>query len=123
MLKGLETMPVRVRAQAETAAKIADFLAAKKNTGRVLYCWRDDHPQAELARRQMSGGGQMIAFEVAGGKVRSGRLALTSAGQAAFERAVPLWQKAQKSVHKALGGARTRDLHGLLGELPGEVQA
>jgi O-succinylhomoserine sulfhydrylase len=68
MLKGLETMPVRVRAQAETAAKIADFLAAKKGTGRVLYCGRDDHPQAELARRQMSGGGQMIAFEVAGGK-------------------------------------------------------
>lgn len=68
MLKGLETMPVRVRAQAETAAKIADFLAAQKGTGRVLYCGRDDHPQAELARRQMSGGGQMIAFEVAGGK-------------------------------------------------------
>lgn len=73
MLKGLETMPVRVRAQAETAAKIADFLAAKKNTGRVLYCWRDDHPQAELARRQMSGGGQMIAFEVAGGKAEAFR--------------------------------------------------
>lgn len=68
MLKGLETMPVRVRAQAETAAKIADFLAAQKGTGRVLYCGREDHPQAELARRQMSGGGQMIAFEVAGGK-------------------------------------------------------
>jgi O-succinylhomoserine sulfhydrylase len=73
MLKGLETMPVRVRAQAETAAKIADFLAAQKNTGRVLYCGRDDHPQAELARRQMSGGGQMIAFEVAGGKAEAFR--------------------------------------------------
>jgi O-succinylhomoserine sulfhydrylase len=68
MLKGLETMPVRVRAQAETASKVADFLASKKGTGRVLYCGRDDHPQADLARRQMSGGGQMIAFEVAGGK-------------------------------------------------------
>ncbi len=34
----------------------------------MLYCGREDHPQAELARRQMSGGGQMIAFEVAGGK-------------------------------------------------------
>jgi len=73
MLKGLETMPVRVRAQAETAAKLADFLAAQKGTGRVLYCGRDDHPQAELARRQMSGGGQMIAFEVAGGKAEAFR--------------------------------------------------
>jgi O-succinylhomoserine sulfhydrylase len=34
----------------------------------VLYCGRSDHPQAALAKKQMTGGGQMIAFEVAGGK-------------------------------------------------------
>lgn len=68
MLKGLETLPVRVKAQAENAAKVADHLAAKDGIGRVLYCGRADHPQAELARRQMTGGGQMIAFEVPGGK-------------------------------------------------------
>jgi O-succinylhomoserine sulfhydrylase len=68
MLKGLETMPVRVKAQSETAARIADQLAGRKGVGRVLYCGRADHPQADLARRQMTGGGQMVAFEVAGGK-------------------------------------------------------
>jgi O-succinylhomoserine sulfhydrylase len=68
MLKGLETLPVRVRAQAATAAKVADHLAEQAGVGRVLYCGRSDHPQADIARRQMSGGGQMVAFEVEGGK-------------------------------------------------------
>jgi len=68
MLKGLETLPVRVNAQAATAAKVADHLAGKDGVGRVLYCGRPDHPQAEIARRQMTGGGQMVAFEVEGGK-------------------------------------------------------
>lgn len=68
MLKGLETMPVRVRAQVATAARIADHLAERPEVSRVVYCGRPDHPQAELAKRQMTGGGQMIAFEVKGGK-------------------------------------------------------
>ncbi len=68
MLKGLETMPVRVKAQAETASRIADHLAGRPGIGRVLYCGRPDHPQADIARRQMTGGGQMVAFEVEGGK-------------------------------------------------------
>jgi O-succinylhomoserine sulfhydrylase len=68
MLKGLETMPVRVNAQTATAAKIADRLAGRGGVGRVLYCGRPDHPQADIARRQMTGGGQMVAFEVEGGK-------------------------------------------------------
>jgi O-succinylhomoserine sulfhydrylase len=68
MLKGLETLPVRVRAQSATAAAIADHLAGKAGVARVLYCGRPDHPQADIARRQMTGGGQMIAFEVEGGK-------------------------------------------------------
>lgn len=69
MLKGLETLPIRVRAQSESARIIADHLAGRRpHVTRVLYPGRDDHPQIELARRQMAGGGQMIAFEVAGGK-------------------------------------------------------
>jgi O-succinylhomoserine sulfhydrylase len=68
MLKGLETMPVRVKAQSETAARIADHLAARAGIERVLYCGRPDHPQAEIARRQMTGGGQMVTFAVEGGK-------------------------------------------------------
>jgi O-succinylhomoserine sulfhydrylase len=68
MLKGLETMPVRVRAQCATAATIADHLSTLRGVTRVVYPGRADHPQAALAQKQMPGGGQMIAFEVEGGK-------------------------------------------------------
>jgi O-succinylhomoserine sulfhydrylase len=68
MLKGLETLPLRVRAQCEAAAKIADHLAAQKGVTRVLFCGRSDHPQAALAKRQMLGSGQVVTFEIAGGK-------------------------------------------------------
>ncbi|RUP07864.1 O-succinylhomoserine sulfhydrylase [Hyphomicrobium sp.] len=68
MLKGLETLPIRVKAQCETSVKIADLLSGLKGVTRVLYPGRADHPQAALARKQMPGGGQMIAFEVEGGK-------------------------------------------------------
>jgi O-succinylhomoserine sulfhydrylase len=68
MLKGLETLPVRVKAQSATSAKIADYLSALRGVTRVLYPARSDHPQAALAARQMPGGGQIISFEVEGGK-------------------------------------------------------
>jgi O-succinylhomoserine sulfhydrylase len=68
MLKGLETLPVRVRAQCESAARVADHLAEQPGIRRVLYCGRSDYPQAALARRQMSGFGQIVVFEPAGGK-------------------------------------------------------
>ena len=68
MLKGLETLPLRVNAQCTTAAKVADWLAVKPQVSRVLYCGRADHPQSDLIRRQMSGGGQVVTFEIAGGK-------------------------------------------------------
>lgn len=68
MLKGLETLPLRIKAQSESAARVADFLAQHSNAENVIYCGRDDHPQAEVARRQMTGGGQIIAFDVKGGK-------------------------------------------------------
>jgi len=74
MLKGLETLPIRVKAQSATAAFLADALADLKGVSRVIYCGRDDHPQAALARKQMTGGGQMIAFEVEGGKEAAFRL-------------------------------------------------
>jgi O-succinylhomoserine sulfhydrylase len=70
MLKSLETLPLRIKAQCATAATVADYLATKKNAEveRVIYPGRLDHPQAAIAAKQMKGGGQMIAFEVAGGK-------------------------------------------------------
>jgi O-succinylhomoserine sulfhydrylase len=73
MLKGLETLPVRVRAQCDTAARIADHLAGQRGITRVLYCGRSDYPQAALARRQMSGFGQVVTFELASGKESSFR--------------------------------------------------
>ncbi len=74
MLKGLETLPIRVKAQSASAAVIADALAGLKGVSRVIYCGRADHPQAAIARKQMTGGGQMIAFEVEGGKEAAFRL-------------------------------------------------
>ncbi|WP_072395953.1 O-succinylhomoserine sulfhydrylase [Hyphomicrobium sp. CS1GBMeth3] len=74
MLKGLETLPIRVKAQSAAAAFLADRLAELKGVSRVIYCGRSDHPQAALARKQMTGGGQMIAFEVEGGKEAAFRL-------------------------------------------------
>jgi O-succinylhomoserine sulfhydrylase len=68
MLKGLETLPVRLRAQCDGAARIADHLAGLPPVARVLYCGHADYPQAALARRQMSGFGQVVTFELEGGK-------------------------------------------------------
>jgi len=62
MLKGLETLPLRVGQQTASAATIADVLAGEKGVTRVLYPFRKDHPQAELARRQMTGGGTLVSF-------------------------------------------------------------
>ena len=68
MLKGLETLPIRVKAQCDSAATIADALAANRRIAKVLYPTRADHPQHELAKRQMTGGGQIVTFEIDGGK-------------------------------------------------------
>jgi len=67
-LKSLETLGLRMRAHCENAQKIADFLAEQKKVLRVLYPFRADHPQHNLARAQMDGGGGVVTFEVEGGK-------------------------------------------------------
>jgi O-succinylhomoserine sulfhydrylase len=63
-LKSLETLDIRMKAHCANAAKVADFLAGQKKISRVLYPFREDHPQHELARAQMSGGGGVVTFEV-----------------------------------------------------------
>ena len=68
MLKGLETMALRVKQQSLNAAEIADYLAGHPAVSRVLYPGRPDHPQYALAQRQMKGGSTLVAFEMAGGK-------------------------------------------------------
>jgi len=75
LLKGLETLTVRVAAQSRSAAQIADFLAKADGIARVLYPGREDHPQHQLARRQMSGFGTLVAFELLGGKASAFRFA------------------------------------------------
>jgi O-succinylhomoserine sulfhydrylase len=68
MLKGLETLPVRVRQQTENAAKIADALAKHPKVSRLIYPGRPDHPQAKTVAKQMRGGSTLVSFEVANGK-------------------------------------------------------
>lgn len=68
MLKGLETMRLRVREQAATALKLARALEGHENLSRVIYPGLPSHPQHDLATRQMGAGGTMLAIEVKGGK-------------------------------------------------------
>lgn len=68
LLKGLETLPIRVARQSESARQIADFLAGKPKVKQLIYPGRDDHPQADVAKRQMRGGSTMLAIEIEGGK-------------------------------------------------------
>jgi O-succinylhomoserine sulfhydrylase len=73
LLKGLETLAVRVRAQTETAAAIAEALAKHPKISRLIYPGRADHPQAALVKKQMRAGSTLIGFEVKGGKAAAFR--------------------------------------------------
>lgn len=68
LLKGLETLPLRVKAQTENAARLADFLAGHGAVARVMYPGRKDHPQADIIAKQMTGGSSMVCFDLKGGK-------------------------------------------------------
>ena len=74
-LKSLETLDLRMRAHCDNAARVADFLAGHKKVTRAIYPFRPDHPQHNLARVQMDGGGGVVTFEVTGGKAAAFRLA------------------------------------------------
>ena len=73
LLKGVETLMLRVEAGCQRAAAIADFLAVQPAVCRVLYPTRRDHPQHALAMAQMTGGGTLVTFELAGGKAAAFR--------------------------------------------------
>ncbi len=68
LLKALETLELRVTRQTESAAKLAEMLAAHPAVTRIYYPGHDSHPQHALAKRQMTGGGNIISFDLAGGK-------------------------------------------------------
>jgi O-succinylhomoserine sulfhydrylase len=71
LLKGLETMKLRVHEQSRSAEHIAGVLQRMKGVARVIYPHLDSHPQAALCRRQMKTGGTMVTFEVEGSKNRA----------------------------------------------------
>ena len=66
LLKGLETLHLRVRRQTDTAAAVATALAEHGKIKRLIYPGRPDHPQAETARKQMRAGSTLVAFEIDG---------------------------------------------------------
>jgi O-succinylhomoserine sulfhydrylase len=68
LIKGLETLPIRVKQQTENATRIADFLAEQGKIAKVIYPGRKDHPQADIIAKQMTGGSTLVAFEMKGGK-------------------------------------------------------
>ena len=68
ILKGLETLELRVNRMSETAAAIADMLAAHPAIDAVRYPGRSDHPHYAIHSRQMSSGGTLAAFSLKGGK-------------------------------------------------------
>jgi O-succinylhomoserine sulfhydrylase len=68
LLKGLETLSVRVKTQTENAAAVAQALHGHDKIARLIYPGRPDHPQADTVRKQMRAGSTLVAFEVKGGK-------------------------------------------------------
>lgn len=68
MLKALETLPLRVNRQAQSAAILAAWLKRQPKLPKVIFPGDPNHPQAEIIARQMSGPSTLVAFEVTGGK-------------------------------------------------------
>jgi O-succinylhomoserine sulfhydrylase len=73
LLKGLETLPLRVERQTATAARLADWLAERPEVESVVYPGRRDHPQHDIAARQMTGGGPLVALRLRADKAATFR--------------------------------------------------
>ena len=68
LVKGMETLGLRIDRHCANAARVADALAAHPAIARVLYPGRSDHPQHKLAMKQMSGAGGVVTFDLKAGK-------------------------------------------------------
>jgi O-succinylhomoserine sulfhydrylase len=75
LLKGLETLAVRVRRQTDNAATLAAVLAEHPKVERLIYPGRPDHPRADVVKKQMRGGSTLVAFDIEGGKKGAFRFA------------------------------------------------
>jgi len=71
LLKGLETLSLRVERMSTSAMVLAQALEAHPKIARVVYPWLPSHPQHDLAKRQMYGGGTVVTFELVGGKAEA----------------------------------------------------
>lgn len=75
MLKGLETLNLRVNQMTLNAGKVADFLAEHPKVTKLNYPGHSSHAQFDLAQKQMTGGSTLVAFEVAGGQTAAFKVA------------------------------------------------
>jgi O-succinylhomoserine sulfhydrylase len=100
LLKGLETLPLRVAQQTANAGRIADYLVEAKSVIDVRYPGLASFPQAELARKQMSGGSTMVAFTF------EGEAAIAKKRAFAFENALEII-----SISNNLGDAKSLVTH------------
>ncbi|MFT4087504.1 MAG: O-succinylhomoserine sulfhydrylase [Gordonia sp. (in: high G+C Gram-positive bacteria)] len=101
MLKGLETMKLRLDQSVASALKIAEFLDADPRVAQAIYPFLTSHPQYDLARAQMSGGGTVITFELGPQPGKSGK-----------ERAFEVLNKLQViDISNNLGDAKSLITH------------
>jgi cystathionine gamma-synthase len=112
ILRGMRTLPWRMRAHCENAAKVAGFLAQDRHVERVHYPGLPAHPGHEIAKRQMSIFGGMLSFEVKGGRDAAMSVA---AKTKIFIRATSLGGVESLIEHRAsIEGAGTTSPEGLL---------
>jgi cystathionine gamma-synthase len=112
VLRGIQTLPWRVRGHAANAQRVAEFLAGQATVERVHYPGLAGHPAHDVARRQMSAFGGMLSFEVRGGRER----AMTVAARLRlFTRATSFGGTESLVEHRAsIEGAGTRTPESLL---------
>src|SRR5437762_4469295 len=112
ILRGMKTLPWRMRAHCENAAKVAEFLAQNRNVERVHYPGLKSHPGYEIAKRQMSMFGGMLSFEAKGGREAAMAVA---AKTKIFTRATSLGGAESLIEHRAsIEGPGTTSPEGLL---------
>ena len=74
ILKGLETLKIRVEAHSENALRMAQWLEKQPNVTRIFYPGLQSHPQHDLAKHQQKSGGGIVTFEVKGGREAAWRV-------------------------------------------------
>ena len=106
LLKGLETMAVRVDYSTASALRIAEFLEDHPAVSWVRYPFLESHPQYDLAKRQMTGGGTVVTFELARGHQGAG---VRGAGQACGDRHLQQPRRRQVADHPSGDDDAPRD--------------